>query len=137
MIEKVFKVIIAGGRDFDDYELLRDKCRKLLTNKERVVIVSGTANGADKLGEVFAINHLYDVERYPADWDNLNVTPCVIKHTKTGKPYNAVAGHNRNKLMSENADALICFWDGRSKGTKNMIDLANRVGLLMRVIRYG
>ena len=116
----VFKVIIAGGRDFDDYELLRDKCRKLLTNKERIVIVSGTANGADKFGEVFAINHLYDVERYPADWD---------LHGKS-------AGYIRNSQMADVADALVAFWDSKSRGTKHMIDLARKKGLLVRIVRY-
>jgi len=118
--EFMFKVIIAGGRDFDDYEIMRDKCRILLTNKEDVVIVSGTANGADKLGEVFAVYHEYEVERYPANWD---------LHGKS-------AGYIRNSEMADVASALIAFWDGVSRGTKHMIDLARKKGLLVRIIKY-
>ena len=45
------KIIIAGARTFEDYNLLKDKCDKLLSNQTEIEIASGTANGADKLGE--------------------------------------------------------------------------------------
>ena len=38
--------------------------------------------------------------------------------------------------MAEVADALIAFWDGQSRGTKSMIDLAKRKGLQLAVVRY-
>jgi len=38
--------------------------------------------------------------------------------------------------MSNNADGLIAFWNGKSKGTKHMIDIATKDGLKVRVIRY-
>lgn len=38
--------------------------------------------------------------------------------------------------MAEIADALIAFWDGSSKGTKHMIDIAKNKNLLVRVIEY-
>lgn len=38
--------------------------------------------------------------------------------------------------MAQNADALVAFWDGKSRGTKHMIDLADKYGLKVRVIKY-
>ena len=67
----LFKVIIAGGRDFCDYALLCKKCDCLLSQKMQshsVVIVSGTARGADKLGERYANERGFSVQRFPPDW---------------------------------------------------------------------
>ena len=38
--------------------------------------------------------------------------------------------------MAENADALVAFWDGKSKGTEHMIKTANEKKLDVRVVRY-
>lgn len=76
------------------------------------------ARGADLLGEKYAVERGYHVDRYPADWNGL------------GKR----AGYIRNEQMARNADALVAFWDGQSRGTKHMIDLASRYGLKIRII---
>lgn len=111
------KVIIAGGRDFSDYDNLCQVCNKILSEQTNIEIVSGVANGADKLGERFAFDNGYPIKQFPADWD------------KFGKS----AGYKRNAEMAEYADALIAFWDGKSKGTKHMIDLANDAKLKVRI----
>ena len=119
-----YRVIIAGTRDFDDYSLLREKCDKILANKRKdsvITIVSGTAKGADRLGEGYARERGYQIERYPADWD------------RDGNK----AGPLRNIEMAKNADALIAFWDGQSRGTKHMIDTALNEELVVRVVNYG
>jgi hypothetical protein len=119
----LFRVIIAGTRSFNDYELLRDSCNNLLSEKQRthtVVVISGTARGADQMGERYARERGFQLRRFPADWEQ----------------YGKSAGHIRNAKMAGNADALIAFWDGESKGTKNMIDNARRKGLAVRVIQY-
>ena len=118
-----FRVIIAGTRSFNDYDLLRDSCNNLLSEKQRthtVVVISGTARGADQMGERYARERGFQLRRFPADWEQ----------------YGKSAGHIRNAKMADNADALIAFWDGESKGTKNMIDNARRKGLALRVIQY-
>lgn len=112
------KVIIAGGRDFTDYEYLKKECTLLIP--ENVEIVSGGAKGADFLGERFAKELGLSIKKFPANW-NL--------HGKS-------AGPIRNKEMAEYADSLICFWDGESRGTKNMIDEANRKSLEIHIFRY-
>ena len=117
-----YKVIVAGCRDFADYELLKEKCDFYLQNKkpEIIVIVSGHASGADTLGERYAQERGYETEVYPADW----------------KTNGRAAGPIRNAQMAAVADALIAFWDGKSRGTKNMIDTATNRGLQVAVGRY-
>lgn len=118
-----FKVIVAGGRDFDNYELLKEKCDFYLQqrmNTDVVTIVSGHAKGADALGERYAIEHNIPIDRHPADWH---------KHGRA-------AGPMRNKEMAECADALIAFWNGTSRGTANMIALAQNKGLKVVICRY-
>lgn len=111
------KVIIAGGRDFNDYEFLKQVCSKLSELDSEIEIVSGGAKGADALGERFANEMGYALKVFPADWSE-------------GRK----AGPIRNSQMANYADALIAFWDGKSKGTKNMIDLATKRGLGVKVV---
>lgn len=118
------KIIIAGGRSFNNYELLKEKCdyylSKAIMNKDNIIIISGTANGADKLGEKYAQEKGFTIERHPAKWKEL------------GKK----AGYVRNKEMAEVSHALIAFWDNKSRGTKHMIDLAKERQLHVRIINY-
>lgn len=117
----MFRVIIAGGRLFDDYTYLKDSMDYLLQNvKDEITVVCGKARGADTLGERYAEERGYAVHYFPADWD------------RYGKP----AGHIRNEEMAKNADALVAFWDGKSRGTKDMIKLARQYGLRVRVKNY-
>ena len=117
-----YRIIIAGGRDFDDYEMLDKRVRAIIYDlpQEEIEIVSGGARGADALGERFADAHDLAMVRFPADWD---------KHGKA-------AGHIRNAQMADYGTHLIAFWDEVSRGTKNMIENARKRGLQVRVITY-
>ena len=124
------RVIVAGSRDFDDYKLLKKKVSEKLssydTTNTPVRIISGTARGADQLGEHFAKSENYLLSKFPADWGL----------------YGKSAGYRRNVEMAQfavandNIGVLIAFWDGKSKGTKHIIDIANRYGLYVEVIMY-
>lgn len=119
----MFRVIIAGTRTFDNYVLLQKECDRLLSAKastDEIIIISGNARGADLLGERYAQEHNYKIQRFPADWD---------KHGKK-------AGILRNREMADNSDALIAFWDGMSRGTLSMINIARNKALQVRVIKY-
>lgn len=117
----MFRVIIAGGRDFQNYSLLRETMDRLLVNvQDEVVIICGKARGADLLGERYAQDRGYAVHPFPADW----------------KHHGRSAGYIRNEEMARNADALVAFWDGQSPGTKHMIETAGRYGLNIRVKKY-
>lgn len=117
-----YRVIIARCRDFDDYELLKEKCDYFLQDekKEDVVIISGHASGADTLGERYAQERGFLLETYPADW----------------KAHGRATGPIRNARMASVANALIAFWDGKSRGTKNMIETAKNHNLKVVVVRY-
>lgn len=114
------KIIIAGCREFNDYNLLCKYCDKALSLQNKIEIVSGTANGADKLGEQYANEKGYNIKKFPADWNK----------------YGKSAGYKRNEEMAKYADALIAFWDTKSKGTKHMIDLANRYKLKVKIVIF-
>lgn len=120
----MFKVIIAGSREFDNYDMLKEKCDKILSRKvnegEEIVIVSGAAKGADTLGEKYAEEKGYKIERYPANWDK----------------YGKRAGYLRNKKMAEVSNACIVFLSSKAenKGSKMMISIATEEKLLIRVI---
>lgn len=128
------RIIIAGSRDFNDYNKLKSETLKIInelnfkdynTKRENVEIVSGTARGADQLGERFAKEYKLNLVKFPANWDSF------------GKR----AGYLRNSEMSEYAKldkeigVLIAFWNG-SKGTKHMIDLATKDGLKVYVVKF-
>jgi hypothetical protein len=112
------KLIIAGGRDFNDLDLLKMNADSYLGQVTEVVC--GKARGADTLGEHWAIWNSLPVKYFPADWEK----------------YGKRAGYLRNKEMAEYADSLLAFWDGKSRGTKHMIDLATELGLKVKVIQY-
>jgi len=98
------KTIIAGGRDFYNYELLEQQVngQKFFAVSE---VVSGAARGADSLGEEYASKNNLPLKQFHADW----------------KKHKRAAGIIRNTEMAEYADCLIAFWDGASRGTKHMI----------------
>jgi len=116
----MIKVIIAGGRDFLDLELVKATCEHMLQNHKDIEIVSGTCRGADLTGEDYANLKGYPIAKFPADWE---------KHNKA-------AGHIRNEQMANYADALIAFWDGKSRGTNNMIEQAKKKGLKVKIVKY-
>lgn len=122
-MENQYRVIIAGGRNFSDYALLKERCDFYLQNKlqtHTVIIVSGHASGADSLGERYAQEKHLSVEAHAADW----------------AAHGRAAGPIRNAEMADCADALIAFWDGQSRGTASMINLARQKGLTVAVVRY-
>ncbi len=116
----MMRLIIAGSRGFADENLLWDVMYEWLGNDRPEVVISGTARGADSMGESWAENKGVKVERYPAEWDK----------------YGKSAGYRRNELMARKASHLLVFWDGWSRGAKHMIDIGEREGLNVKVVRY-
>ena len=115
---EMLKVIVAGSRTLDNYEYVRDSLNEYLANRlPDVQIVSGTAKGADKLGERYAKNKRLSVKRFAAEWDR----------------YGKSAGYRRNEQMAAYADCLIAFWDKRSRGTKHMIEIAEKSNLIVSI----
>ncbi len=107
------RVVIAGCRDYNNYEEAKrfiDYCISDIRKDYTVIIVSGGAQGADALGERYARENNFKIERYIAEWDK----------------YGKSAGPKRNKKMAEISDFVICFWDEKSRGTKSMIEYSKK-----------
>lgn len=114
------KVIIAGSRDCTNIEHLFHAIAASGWAADITEVVSGTARGADRLGEQWAEMHGVKCIRMPAMW---NI------HGKS-------AGYKRNAVMAAYGDALIALWDGRSNGTLHMITVARSKGLEVLVYNY-
>ena len=111
------KVIVAGSRDFCDLSLVKEAFKDLEGVTE---IISGGANGADSLGEIYAENNDIKLTVMNADWDQ----------------YGKGAGHIRNGQMAEYGDMAVIFWDSVSKGTENMIKQMKKFKKPCVIIRY-
>lgn len=121
--EKPIKLIIAGGRDFNDETLMRERLDELVNQGiigPTVELICGMAKGADNLGrKIFEANNL-PIHKFVPDWDGL------------GKR----AGFVRNAEMGDFADMALIFWDGQSKGTKHMLDYMEKLGKPVYLVRY-
>lgn len=109
------KVIIAGSRTITHYEDVWDAVKD--SGFGFTEVVSGGAKGVDQLGEQWAHEHGVPIVRFIPEW------------TK----YGHAAGPMRNDKMARYAEALVAVWDGESRGTKNMIELATRYNLKVYV----
>jgi hypothetical protein len=112
------KIAVVGSRDFNNYELMKTELDKI--RQEITKVVSGGARGADTLAERYANENNIPLEVFEADWKNL------------GKR----AGFTRNNTIVVNCDMVVAFWDGKSRGTKHTIDLANGYHKKLMVISF-
>ncbi len=116
------RIVVAGCRDYENYAQAKtfiDLCICNIREKYTLIFVSGGCRGADEIGERYAYENGYEIERYPAERET----------------YGKSAGPRRNRKMAEIADYVICFWNGKSRGTKNMIDCALELHKPVRVKR--
>lgn len=111
------KVIIAGSRTIRDYRTVVDAIEE--SGFKVTEVVSGGAKGVDALGEAYADHNGIRIVLFEADWEK----------------YGLAAGPKRNLAMAKYADALVAVWDGKSKGTENMIARAYQQGLHVYVKR--
>jgi hypothetical protein len=117
--ESTMKVIIAGSRSIKDLNHVIDACEA--SGFDITHVIEGGAKGVDRLGRQYAQMNLIPFTTMNADWKDLTVPNCLVRQNRYGK-YNALAGHNRNGDMAKVAEALIAVWDGKSTGTRDMIN---------------
>ena len=117
--QATMKTIICGSRTINDYREIDTAIQA--SGFHITTVISGGARGVDRMGEIWARTHNRLLKIYPANW----------------RKYGNSAGYLRNDEMAEVADAVIALWDGVSKGTKHMIDTAERKGLAVYVHRVG
>ncbi len=118
-----YKLIVAGGRDFNDAALLERVLIAMADTEfadKQVSIVSGMARGADALAYQFAHKNGITCYEFFANWNK----------------YGKKAGFMRNEEMGIAADGLLAFWDGESRGTKHMIDFMVKLNKPVTVIEY-
>ena len=102
------RLVIAGSRSFSDYnraEAFINHCVAQLSPSEPLIILSGGCRGADRLGERYADKYCLCIERHLPQW----------------QLYGKGAGPKRNRTMVDGCDAVVCFWDGKSRGTHSLI----------------
>ena len=113
------KIVIAGCRDYNNYPEAKaylDSCITAMPENEYIILCGG-CRGADMLGARYAMEKGFKVEYYPAHWER----------------YGKSAGLKRNFQMAQACDCVICFWNGKSKGTKSMIEMAKQLSKPIRI----
>ena len=116
-------IAVIGSRNYTDYygletvldEFIESKCGSLYNECQ---IVSGGATGADTLAEMYANAKDMSIVIFRAEW----------------KKYGRGAGFKRNKDIIDKADVVFAFWDGKSTGTKNSIELAEKANKQVYII---
>lgn len=106
------RVMVCGSREgFTDVEVMQaldELFHEHSYHPPHMIVIHGAACGVDTIARRWASIHGAVLEEYPAEWE---------KHGKA-------AGYIRNKTMVDSADIVVAFWNGKSKGTYNSINLA-------------
>lgn len=116
------KIAIVGGRDFIDYEFMKNEIEKFLNENEISLsaIVSGGAKGADTLAEKFATEMGVEMIVFKPDFEKFGRGAALARNTQ----------------IVENSDIVFAFWDGKSKGTHDSIKKAEKFGKKLLIINY-
>ena len=116
------KLMVCGSRTITNDAWVMNQIDSVVQEigKDNLVIIEGDARGVDTIAGAWAIKNNISIEHYPADW----------------KTYGRAAGFIRNKQMVEACDFCLILWDGISKGTKNDIDLCEKLSKPKRVVLY-
>ena len=123
------KILVCGSRSWHNVAKVRlalarffkPCCEDCNENVADVTVIDGGAHGADELGHMVAVENGFLTKRFPADWNR----------------YGKRAGYIRNQQMltEGHPDLVLAFWDGRSRGTRHMIELARKAGVAVEIIR--
>lgn len=112
-----FRIAIIGSRTFSNTKMLSRIMDEYLGRA--TLVVSGGADGADKMG---------------ARWARKSGIPTKIFEPDRKRYKHAY--HHRNRLIAENCDLVVAFWDGRSTGTEYTIGFARKLGVEVRIVRF-
>jgi len=103
------KILVCGSHTFDDYASVEHYLwviAKLGGTSSGVEIISGGANGADKLAEKFVDNMGCIGHMVPADWEKHGKSAGIIRN---------------NEMLDMGPDIVVAFWDGKSRGTQHTL----------------
>ena len=107
------KLLVAGSRGCKDQKFVNKILDELHNEHKISEIISGGAEGADTLGEGWAIQNHIAIDRFVPNW----------------QVYGNAAGFRRNAQMVDLCNRACIFWDGDSKGTKITIGLLEQKGI--------
>lgn len=113
---------MCGSRKWTNREAIANRLFEFPTN---TVVVHGAANGADRIAGEEAQKLGLTVEEHP-------VTDADYAY------YGNRAYFLRNRRMAQlGADLCLAFWDGHSRGTAMMVDLAEAHGIPLELFTEG
>lgn len=130
------KIAVIGSREFTDYDTLKKILDADIDICSTNFIISGGAPGADSLAARYAREHKIPLIVYEAEWNNLTHPDALIKVNNYGKQYDARAGLRRNSIIIEEADKIIAFHDGTSRGTLDSIQKAKELKKKIKIVKY-
>lgn len=109
------KVAIVGSRDYPHLGIVRSYVKFL---DRSTIVVTGGADGVDKAAEKTALDCGLTVIVHIADW----------------RKYGNSAGPIRNQAIVNDADRVVAFWDGSSRGTRDTIRKAMKAHIPVIII---
>ena len=109
------KLAVIGTKKFTDFSYISSTLKKISNIR---LIISGGALGTDTLAKKFAIQNKIEFFEFPPEY----------------KKFGDKAKHIRDKLIVEECDELIAFWDGKCEGTKYTMDCAKNLGKPVKII---
>lgn len=127
------KVLVCGGRDFNDKKLVYNTLDQLCVDHDLrsepdeygnwmprdIVIIHGTARGADSLADDWAVVNWVPTEEFKPDWNTHGKAAGILRNIdmlKEGKP-----------------DLVVAFPGGR--GTAHMVKIAKEAGVEVFEVR--
>ncbi len=117
-----YKIGIVGSRQFNDYVSFEKCVFKILSNWninfKNITIISGGAQGADTLAEIFAKKYNISMTIYKPDW----------------KKYGKGAGIMRNTDIINECTHVIAFPSRTGKGTQDSIRKAQTKNIPVKII---
>lgn len=116
-----YNIILTGTKTFNDYEFFKTKCDKYIasflqdSDSDEITILTGDDGFAEKMAQSYASENGFNLTVY-----QFNEFKDVFE---------------RNSRLVADADAAICFWNGRSAGVKTTIALCNKYDIDCKIIK--
>ena len=114
------KILVCGSRTFTDADAIERELRAYTQYEPNATVIEGAARGADIIAGNVAHRMGFIIEEYPADWNKYGKRAGFIRNTEM--------------LAKGRPDIVIAFWDGQSRGTAMMIEIAKKAGVPVKVI---
>jgi hypothetical protein len=123
------RVLVTGGRGYANGVFFYQFMNALHKKVGITAIIQGGATGADELAGRWADGYNLPHHIFKADWDNINVEGAVVKNNTWGKPYNAMAGFQRNQDMIDDGKPDLCVATPGGSGTADMVRRCKKAGI--------